>query len=60
VRNATSPGWFDTMGTPLVNAGTSPTPIAQAPLVAIVNQAFVRRYQQPAAHRPDHALACRR
>ena len=45
-RNATSPGWFDTMGTPLV-AGRdfSDADRAGAPLVAIVNQAFARRYQ---------------
>ncbi len=50
-RNATTPGWFETMGTPLVGGrdftdGDRPG----APLVAIVNHAFVRRYrlgQQP-------------
>ena len=50
-RNATSPGWFDTMGTPLVSGRDfTETDRAGAPLVAIVNQAFVRRYelgQQP-------------
>ena len=45
-RNATTPGWFDTMGTPLV-AGRDFTDADRvgAPLVAIVNHAFVRRYQ---------------
>lgn len=50
-RNATSPGWFDTMGTPLVNGRDfTDADRAGAPLVAIVNHAFVRRYhlgQQP-------------
>jgi hypothetical protein len=45
-RNATSPGWFDTMGTPLVlGRDFSDADRAGAPFVAIVNQAFVRRYQ---------------
>jgi predicted permease len=45
-RNATTPGWFETMGTPLV-AGRDFTDgdRAGAPLVAIVNDAFVRRYR---------------
>jgi predicted permease len=44
--NATSPGWFDTMGTPLVSGRDFTGADRQgAPLVAIVNQAFVRRYQ---------------
>ena len=45
-RNAISPGWFETMGTPLM-AGRDFTDAdrAGAPLVAIVNHAFVRRYQ---------------
>jgi predicted permease len=45
-RNATTPGWFDTMGMPLV-AGRDFTDADRggAPLVAIVNHAFVRRYQ---------------
>jgi putative ABC transport system permease protein len=45
-RNATSPGWFETMGTPLVSGRDfTDADRAGAPLVAIVNQAFVRRYQ---------------
>jgi putative ABC transport system permease protein len=45
-RNATSPGWFDTMGTPLVNGRDfTDADRVGAPLVAIVNHAFVRRYQ---------------
>ena len=45
-RNATTPGWFDTMGTPLVNGRDfTDSDRAGAPLVAIVNDAFVRRYQ---------------
>jgi predicted permease len=45
-RNATSPGWFDTMGTPLVNGRDfTDADRVGAPLVAIVNQAFGRRYQ---------------
>ena len=45
-RNATSPGWFDTMGTPLVNGRDfTDGDRVGAPLVAIVNHAFVRRYQ---------------
>ena len=50
-RNATSPGWFDTMGTPLVSGRDfTGADRVGAPLVAIVNHAFVRRYelgQQP-------------
>ena len=45
-RNATTPGWFDTMGTPLVSGRDfTDADRVGAPLVAIVNQAFVRRYQ---------------
>lgn len=45
-RNAMSPGWFDTMGTPLVSGRDfTDADRVGAPLVAIVNQAFVRRYQ---------------
>jgi predicted permease len=44
--NATSPGWFETMGTPLVNGRDfTDADRVGAPLVAIVNLAFVRRYQ---------------
>jgi putative ABC transport system permease protein len=45
-RNATTPGWFDTMGTPLVTGRDfTDADRVGAPLVAIVNDAFVRRYQ---------------
>ena len=45
-RNATSPGWFDTMGTPLVSGRDfTDADRAGGPLVAIVNEAFVRRYR---------------
>ncbi len=45
-RNATTPGWFDTMGTPLVGGRDfTDADRVGAPLVAIVNHAFVRRYQ---------------
>ena len=44
--NATGPGWFDTMGTPLVSGRDfTDADRVGAPLVAIVNHAFVRRYQ---------------
>lgn len=45
-RNATSPGWFDTMGTPLMSGRdfTDADSAGAAP-AAIVNEAFVRRYQ---------------
>jgi predicted permease len=44
--NATSPGWFDTMGIPFVRGRDfTGDDHAGAPLVAIVNPAFVRRYQ---------------
>jgi putative ABC transport system permease protein len=53
-RNATTPGWFETMGTPLVSGRDfSEGDRIDAPLVAIVNQAFARRYhlgQQPIGH----------
>jgi predicted permease len=50
-RNATTPGWFETMGIPL-RAGRdfSGRDRVGSPPVAIVNEAFVRRYlsgQQP-------------
>jgi putative ABC transport system permease protein len=49
--NATTPGWFDTMGTPLRSGRdfTDADRVGSA-LVAIVNEAFVRQYlsgQQP-------------
>jgi putative ABC transport system permease protein len=45
-RNATSPGWFDTMGTPLVEGRDfTDGDRAGAPPVVIVNRAFVRRYR---------------
>lgn len=45
-RNATSPGWFDTMGTPFVSGRDfTDADRVGAPLVAIVNRAFVGRYQ---------------
>jgi predicted permease len=44
--NATTPGWFETMGTPLVDGRDfTPGDRVGAPLVAIVNHAFVRRYR---------------
>jgi putative ABC transport system permease protein len=44
--NATTPGWFDTMGTRIVlGRDFIDGDRVGAPLVAIVNQAFVRRYQ---------------
>jgi putative ABC transport system permease protein len=53
-RNATSPGWFDTMGTPLVSGRDfTDADRVGAPFVAIVNHAFVRRFQlgrQPVGH----------
>jgi putative ABC transport system permease protein len=44
-RNATTPGWFDTMGIPL-RAGRDfdDRDRVSSPPVAIVNEAFVRRY----------------
>jgi ABC-type antimicrobial peptide transport system permease subunit len=45
-RNAITPGWFETMGTPLVNGRDfTGADRVGAPPVAIVNEAFVRRYQ---------------
>jgi putative ABC transport system permease protein len=50
-RNATTPGWFETMGIPLRGGRDfSDRDRVGSPPVAIVNQAFVRRYlpsQQP-------------
>jgi len=45
-RNATSPGWFDTMGTPLIRGRDfTNADRGGAPLVTIINGAFARRYQ---------------
>jgi putative ABC transport system permease protein len=45
-RNATTPGWFDTMGIALVSGRDfTEGDRLGGPLVAIVNHAFVRRYQ---------------
>jgi hypothetical protein len=45
-RNATTPGWFETMGMPLVSGRDfSDGDRAGSPLVAIVNQSFVQRYR---------------
>src|SRR5262249_15276817 len=50
-RNATTPGWFETMGIPLRSGRDfSDRDRVGSPPVAIVNEAFVRRYlpgQQP-------------
>jgi len=50
-RNAITPGWFETMGIPLRNGrGFNDRDRVGSPLVAIVNEAFARRYllgQQP-------------
>ena len=44
--NAITPGWFETMGTPLVmGRDFNDADRVGSPLVAVVNQAFVRRYQ---------------
>jgi putative ABC transport system permease protein len=45
-RNATTPGWFETMSVPLLSGRDFiDSDRAGSPLVAIVNQAFVRRYR---------------
>ena len=50
-RNATTPGWFETMGIPLLSGRDfNDRDRVGSPLVAIVNEAFARRYlpgQQP-------------
>jgi predicted permease len=50
-RNATTPGWFETMGIPFVSGRDfNDRDRVGSPLAAIVNEAFVRRYlpgQQP-------------
>jgi predicted permease len=50
-RNSTTPGWFETMGIPLRSGRDfDDSDRAGSPLVAIVNEAFARRYlsgQQP-------------
>jgi putative ABC transport system permease protein len=50
-RNATTPGWFETMGIPLLSGREfNDRDRVGSPLVAIVNEAFTRRYlpgQQP-------------
>jgi predicted permease len=50
-RNATTPGWFETMGIPLLSGRDfNDRDRVGSPLVAIVNEAFTRRYlpgQQP-------------
>jgi predicted permease len=44
--NLITPGWFETMGTPLVQGRDfTDDDRLGSPLVAVVNQAFVRRYQ---------------
>jgi predicted permease len=44
-RNATTPGWFETMGIPLLSGRDfNDRDGVGTPLVAIVNQAFVRRF----------------
>lgn len=44
-RNAITPGWFETMGIPLRNGrGFNDRDRVGSPLVAIVNEAFARRY----------------
>jgi putative ABC transport system permease protein len=45
-RNATTPGWFETMGMPLLRGRDFNDGDREGgPLVAIVNEAFVRRYR---------------
>jgi predicted permease len=45
-RNATTPGWFETMGMPLLGGRDFiDGDRAGSPLVAIVNEAFVERYR---------------
>jgi putative ABC transport system permease protein len=50
-RNATTPGWFETMGIPLLSGRDfNDRDRVGSPLVGIVNEAFTRRYlpgQQP-------------
>ena len=50
-RNATTPGWFETMGIPLLNGRDfNDRDRVGSPPVAVVNEAFARRYltgQQP-------------
>jgi putative ABC transport system permease protein len=44
-RNGTTPGWFETMGLPVIEGRDfNASDRLGSPLVAIVNQAFVRRY----------------
>jgi predicted permease len=44
-RNATTPGWFETMGIPLLSGRDfNDRDRVGSPLVAIVNEAFARRY----------------
>jgi putative ABC transport system permease protein len=44
-RNATTPGWFETMGIPVIEGRDfNPDDRIGGPLVAIVNPAFARRY----------------
>ena len=50
-RNATTPGWFETMGMPLLSGRDfNDRDRVGSPPVAVVNEAFARRYlpgQQP-------------
>ena len=44
-RNATTPGWFETMATPLLSGRDfNDSDRVSSPLVAIVNEAFARRF----------------